>query len=100
MTPALDRIAVASMQVQDQSAPMSLRVSAPPTFTMRWLIPRLSGFQRLRPEVETKLTLGVAERLPCQILRPTCQYISPSDRPDPADPFGRSLDAGAWLATH
>jgi LysR family transcriptional regulator, glycine cleavage system transcriptional activator len=60
ITPALDRIAVASMQVQNQSAPTSLRVSAPPTFTMRWLIPRLSGFQRRRPDVEVKLTTSIS----------------------------------------
>jgi LysR family glycine cleavage system transcriptional activator len=60
LMPALDRIAVASAHVQEQAAPTALRVSAPPTFTMRWLIARLSGFQRRRPDVEIKLTTSTA----------------------------------------
>lgn len=52
---ALDRLALASMYLLQQQAPTSLRVSAPPTFTMRWLIPRMSGFQRSRPDVEIRL---------------------------------------------
>lgn len=60
ITPALDRIAVASTQAQQRAVPTCLRVSAPPTFTMRWLIPRLSGFQRRHPEVEIKLTTSMA----------------------------------------
>lgn len=60
VTPALDRIALASMDLLEQAAPTALRISAPPTFTMRWLIPRLSAFQRRRPEVEVKLTTSIA----------------------------------------
>lgn len=56
VTPALDRIAVAAQQLQEQALPTALRINAPPTFTMRWLIPRISAFQRLRPDVEVKLT--------------------------------------------
>ena len=57
---ALDRIAVASAQLQDRSAPQALLVSAPPTFTMRWLIPRMSAFQHQHPNVEIKLTTSLA----------------------------------------
>ena len=60
VTPALDRIAVTSMQLQEQAAPTALRINAPPTFTMRWLIPRISAFQRLRGDVEVKLTTSTA----------------------------------------
>jgi LysR family glycine cleavage system transcriptional activator len=60
VTPALDRLAVASAQVQERSSPATLMVSAPPTFTMRWLIPRLSGFQRQHAAVEVKLTTSLA----------------------------------------
>lgn len=63
MTPALDRIAAASSQLQQtrsRGAPTELLVSAPPTFTMRWLIPRMSGFQRQHPEVEIRLTTSLA----------------------------------------
>lgn len=60
VTSALDRIAVTTMQLLEQAAPTALRINAPPTFTMRWLIPRISGFQRKRPDVEIKLTTSLA----------------------------------------
>lgn len=60
VTPALDRIAVTSMQLLEQAAPTTLRINAPPTFTMRWLIPRISAFQRQRADVEIKLTTSIA----------------------------------------
>ncbi|HEX4326523.1 MAG TPA: LysR family transcriptional regulator, partial [Burkholderiales bacterium] len=34
----LDRLAVASIHVSQQATPAAITVSAPPTFTMRWLI--------------------------------------------------------------
>lgn len=60
VTAALDRLAVASMYFMQQAAPTALRVSAPPTFTMRWLIARMSGFQRRRPEVEIRMMTSIA----------------------------------------
>jgi LysR family glycine cleavage system transcriptional activator len=59
-TPALDRIAVTAMQLLDQTEPSSLRINAPPTFTMRWLIPRISSFQRQHSGVEVKFTTSTA----------------------------------------
>jgi len=56
VTPALDRISVSAMQLMDQTQPLVIRVNAPPTFTMRWLIPRISAFQRRREGLEVKLT--------------------------------------------
>jgi LysR family glycine cleavage system transcriptional activator len=60
VTPALDRISVTSMQLLEKAETASLRISAPPTFTMRWLIPRISAFQRKRPGVDVKLTTSTA----------------------------------------
>ena len=60
VTAVMDRLAVASMHLLDQAAPTALMVNAPPTFTMRWLIARMSGFQRRRPEVEIRLTTSLA----------------------------------------
>lgn len=60
VTPALDRIAVASAQAVERGTALTLNVSAPPTFTMRWLIPRLSAFQRQHAEVEIRLTTSIA----------------------------------------
>ncbi|MBL0946296.1 MAG: transcriptional regulator GcvA [Hydrogenophaga sp.] len=60
LTSMLDRLAVLTMHMTQKAAPTALGVSAPPTFTMRWLIPRMSGFQRRRPETEVRLTTSLA----------------------------------------
>lgn len=60
LTALLDRLSIASEQVRADATPTVLSVNAPPTFAMRWLLPRLSTFQRLRPEVEIRLTTSVA----------------------------------------
>lgn len=60
VTPALDRISVAALQLMEHTESTLLRINAPPTFTMRWLIPRLSSFQRRRPGAEIKLTTSTA----------------------------------------
>ncbi|OVZ55465.1 hypothetical protein CDO44_24995 [Pigmentiphaga sp. NML080357] len=58
--PALDRIALSTYSLTRKAGRVVLAINAPPTFTMKWLIPRLSGFQRQHPEVELRLTTGVA----------------------------------------
>ncbi len=55
---SLGRLGAASMAVRDGAQPDALRVSAPPTFSMRWLIPRLAGFKR--PRRELLLTTSLA----------------------------------------
>lgn len=55
----LDRLALASIEVKERASPMALRISAPPTFMMRWLLRRLTSFQRKRPEVDLQLTTGI-----------------------------------------
>lgn len=53
---ALDRLANAAARLRLGPRPRaSLRVSALPTFTMRWLIPRLPAFQEAHPDVEVRL---------------------------------------------
>lgn len=59
-TAVLDRLAVASMYLLEQATPSALRINAPPTFTMRWLIARMAGFQRRRPDIEMRLTTALA----------------------------------------
>lgn len=56
----LNRLAVASTYIMQQASPTALRVNAPPTFVMRWLIPRISMFQRQHPNVEIRLTTSLA----------------------------------------
>ncbi|MCJ2021738.1 transcriptional regulator GcvA [Methylobacterium sp. E-065] len=53
---ALDRIALATARQVERGRPHLLHVNALATFTLRWLIPRLSGFQRANPSVELRLT--------------------------------------------
>lgn len=59
VTAVLDRLALASMDMKQYGSPSVLRVSAPPTFTMRWLIRRSSAFQRIRADVELRLTTSI-----------------------------------------
>ena len=54
--PVLDRLAAACLRIRKRaSAGRLLRVSALPTFAMRWLIPRLPDFQREHPRIELRI---------------------------------------------
>jgi LysR family glycine cleavage system transcriptional activator len=53
--PALDRLAAVSQRQHRASPSGMLRVSALPTFAMRWLIPRLPEFQRDHPSLELRI---------------------------------------------
>ena len=54
---AFDRIAVATAQHATAHARSRLlRINATATLTLRWLIPRLSSFQRANPAIEVRLT--------------------------------------------
>jgi LysR family transcriptional regulator, glycine cleavage system transcriptional activator len=61
VAPAFDRIEATMVRLTRTSRPMVLAVNAPPTFTMRWLIPRLSAFQRGHRDAEVRLTTGSTE---------------------------------------
>jgi LysR family glycine cleavage system transcriptional activator len=52
---AFDSIATATDQLRDTGVVHVLRVNALPTFAMKWLLPRLSQFQRMAPNVELRL---------------------------------------------
>jgi LysR family glycine cleavage system transcriptional activator len=56
--PALDRIA-SSVAAIGQTKAVTLLLNAPPTFTMRWLIPRLSVFQRRHPSIDIRLSSSI-----------------------------------------
>jgi LysR family glycine cleavage system transcriptional activator len=57
---ALDRIALAAIQLSQETDLAQLTVSAPPTFTLRWLIPRLSTFQRSHLGINVRLTTSLS----------------------------------------
>lgn len=52
---ALDRIAAATSSLSQREYPDSLNINAPPTFTIKWLVPRLSKFQIRNPSLEIRL---------------------------------------------
>ncbi|RXZ38248.1 LysR family transcriptional regulator [Oxalobacteraceae bacterium CAVE-383] len=56
---ALDRIAVAAMHISNVNN-AELTVSAPPTFTLRWLIPRFSTFQRRHLDLRVRLVTSLS----------------------------------------
>ena len=53
---ALDRIATATSRLSLRNFPDALDISAPPTFTIQWLVPRFSRFQINHPALETRLS--------------------------------------------
>jgi len=53
---ALGRLETASMYIMQRLSPSFLRVNTAPTFAMRWLMGRLSAFQRKHPELELRLS--------------------------------------------
>lgn len=53
---SFDRIALATTQQLQRGQQRVLRVSAPATFSLRWLVPRLSSFQFANPNIEVRLT--------------------------------------------
>ncbi|GLK67840.1 transcriptional regulator GcvA [Hansschlegelia plantiphila] len=57
---AFDRISAATARHLEQGPGRLLRVNALATFTLRWLIPRLSAFQLAHPNVEVRLTTSNA----------------------------------------
>ncbi|MBF5006951.1 transcriptional regulator GcvA [Diaphorobacter caeni] len=53
---ALDRIALATDEQLNLTRQQVIRVNAPTTFALRWLLPQLSGFQLAYPAVKVRLT--------------------------------------------
>jgi LysR family glycine cleavage system transcriptional activator len=53
---ALTRLAFASEYLSDQAGSVVIRLNAPPTFTMQWLIRRMSSFQKRYPNIDLRVT--------------------------------------------
>lgn len=66
VSPALASIAMASRTVSTHEV---IRVNALPTFTMRWLFPRLAKFRQQFPNVDVQISTGLepVSRLPSNI---------------------------------
>ena len=83
---SLDRIATATVALKSPGDRRTLRVCTSPSLAMKWLIPRLAGFQALVPGVDVQLsTMGrqfieraeatndvVIQRMPMQRAEHTC----------------------------
>lgn len=59
--PAFDQIAAATETLVKGADDRTLRVRTYTTFAAKWLIPRLSEFRRLHPEIEVKITNAVPD---------------------------------------
>lgn len=59
-TKLMDGISAATDDLTKQDGPTLLKVNAPQTFTMRWLIPRLPAFSARHPNVEVRLSTSIA----------------------------------------
>ena len=60
LTPLLDNLATLTNQIEALSGPRILTIGVGPTFATRWLIPRLSDFQRTAPDIELRFATGGA----------------------------------------
>ncbi|HYF20929.1 MAG TPA: LysR substrate-binding domain-containing protein [Ramlibacter sp.] len=61
VTSAFLRLSEATEKVRDRPrGSRTVRLSAPPAFSVRWLIPRLSVFQRRHPQLDVSLASSVA----------------------------------------
>ena len=63
LTAAFERISQATERVKMASSG-ALLIGAGPTLAMRWLIPRLTGFHELHPDIDVRLSTAVAEADP------------------------------------
>lgn len=60
VSPALGRIAIAAAAVaRTKGREVQLQLNAPPTFTMRWLIPRFSDYLRNHPGINVSVTTSI-----------------------------------------
>lgn len=56
LSSALDQIDHATRRVRDNADETLLRLKLPPTFAIRWLVPRLARFKALHPQIELQVT--------------------------------------------
>ena len=53
---ALDQLEYGARQLAQKPDERTLRVKVPPTFAIRWLMPRLARFHAFRPEIDVQIT--------------------------------------------
>jgi LysR family transcriptional regulator, glycine cleavage system transcriptional activator len=60
---SFDRIELTVRSIQEKTHLKRLRVNAPPTFTSRWLMPRLRSLRAVAPDLEVTLTTALKDDL-------------------------------------
>jgi LysR family glycine cleavage system transcriptional activator len=58
LTTIFDALANLTSQVTSSAGERVLTIGVGPTFAIRWLIPRLADFQKLKPDIEVRFTTG------------------------------------------
>lgn len=59
ITEGLNQIRKATLNLTKGAARRTLKIRAYTTFSMKWLIPRLSGFHALHPDIDVRLTTSL-----------------------------------------
>lgn len=60
LTPLLDSLSRLTARVEAMTGSRVLTIGVGPTFATRWLIPRLTEFQKIAPDIELRLATGGA----------------------------------------
>ncbi|MBR0780302.1 LysR substrate-binding domain-containing protein [Bradyrhizobium iriomotense] len=60
---SFDRIAIASERFKRSGGARSVTINATPSFAMRWLIPRLPGFQSAYPDIEIRISTSATDQI-------------------------------------
>jgi LysR family transcriptional regulator, glycine cleavage system transcriptional activator len=94
--PAFDRLAEAMDELKRDDSRFVLVVNAPPTFTMKWLIPRLSSFHRRHRDIEVRLSTGIGP--PSEVKANEVDVIIRRLAPAEADAHSTPFLASALLA--
>jgi LysR family glycine cleavage system transcriptional activator len=53
---ALDQLEYGTRQLQQKPDDKTLRLKLPPTFAIRWLVPRLARFHAFKPDIDVQIT--------------------------------------------
>jgi LysR family glycine cleavage system transcriptional activator len=85
---ALDQIDFATRQVQTSPEGKLLRLKLPPTFAIRWLVPRLAAFHALHPRIDVQITTS---HEPVDFDREDVDACIHSERDTPPGPGFRRL---------
>lgn len=60
---SFDRIEIAVRGIQQRLQPTRLHINAPPTFAIRWLLPRIRRFKERHPRLELSITSALRDTL-------------------------------------